>query len=254
MRKLLTLAFLLPFLTACGFEVVDTGHRGCLTRFGAVTEAPLPEGLEFYNPFTQNITEMNVQTSKWTTDMETYTQDVQQAKLNLTVNYNLMYAAACTTYRDVGRDWHNVLIPQVVAGSLKETIGKWTAENLVSNRDRAAAEAFENIKSQLALANINVSGFEISDISYKDEFENAVEDKVVAIQNAQAEKNRTVQVEETAKQTIAKAKAEAESMRIRAHALESNPKLVDYEAVQKWNGILPTMTMGNSIPFINITK
>jgi prohibitin 2 len=250
--QLCLIVLLAGCLGGCGFEVVDTGHRGCLTRFGAVTVEPLAEGFQTYNPFTQNVVELNVQTNKFTADMETYTQDVQQAKLKMTINYNLMPSATCTTYRDIGREWDDKLIPQVVAGALKEVIGKWTAENLIANRDRAATEAMENIKTQLALVSVNVSGFEINDISYEDEFERAVEAKVVAVQKAHAEKNKTVQIEEQAKQTIASAQAEAESMRIRARALESNPKLVEYEAVQKWNGILPTMMMGNAVPFINI--
>lgn len=259
MKKFLSLLFVLPFLTACGFEVVDTGHRGCLTRFGAVTETPLPEGFQSYNPFTENVVELNVQTNKLTADMETYTQDVQQAKLKMTVNYNLSPSATCVMYRDVGMDWDDKLILQVVAGALKETIGKWTAEQLVGNRDKAAAEAFANIKTQLAEKNIVVTGFEINDIEYTHEFEQAVEAKVVAIQSAHAEKNKTVQIEEQAKQTIATAQAAAESMRIKAHALEANPKLVEYEAVQKWNGTFceqgATCMFGTgAMPFINLSK
>ena len=41
-------------------------------------------------------------------------------------------------------------------------------------------------------------------------------------------------------------------MRIKANALERNPKLVSYEAVQKWDGTLPQYMMGDAVPFINI--
>jgi hypothetical protein len=41
-------------------------------------------------------------------------------------------------------------------------------------------------------------------------------------------------------------------MRIKATALERNQKLVEYEAVQKWNGELPQYVGSGSIPFINI--
>ena len=33
---------------------------------------------------------------------------------------------------------------------------------------------------------------------------------------------------------------------------KANKALVEYEAVQKWNGKLPEYLMGNSIPFINL--
>ena len=41
-------------------------------------------------------------------------------------------------------------------------------------------------------------------------------------------------------------------MAIRANALAQNKALVEYEAVQKWNGKLPIYMMGNAIPFINL--
>ena len=50
------------------------------------------------------------------------------------------------------------------------------------------------------------------------------------------------------------AEAEAKSMAIRANALSKNKALVEYEAVQKWNGILPQYMMGESIPFINLNN
>ena len=48
--------------------------------------------------------------------------------------------------------------------------------------------------------------------------------------------------------------AEAKSMQIRAEALEQNAKLVEWEAVQKWNGVLPQYMLGNgTMPFLNLT-
>jgi hypothetical protein len=41
-------------------------------------------------------------------------------------------------------------------------------------------------------------------------------------------------------------------MRIRADALNSNKSLIDYEAVRKWNGVLPQYTAGGTVPFLNI--
>jgi DNA-directed RNA polymerase subunit K/omega len=48
------------------------------------------------------------------------------------------------------------------------------------------------------------------------------------------------------------AEAEAKSMAIRANALTQNKALVEYEAVQKWDGKLPQYMMGNSVPFVNL--
>jgi hypothetical protein len=41
-------------------------------------------------------------------------------------------------------------------------------------------------------------------------------------------------------------------MTIRSQALAQNRGLVEYEAVQKWNGILPVYMMGDAVPFLNL--
>jgi regulator of protease activity HflC (stomatin/prohibitin superfamily) len=97
-----------------------------------------------------------------------------------------------------------------------------------------------------------MTGIEITNIDFDDAFEKAVEDKVVAVQRAIEAKNKTVQIQEEANQQIISAKAEAQSMSIRAQALSQNKSLVEWEAVQKWNGELPTNMFGSSVPFINM--
>lgn len=46
--------------------------------------------------------------------------------------------------------------------------------------------------------------------------------------------------------------AELEGIGIKSEALTRNPKITEYEAIQKWDGKLPTYMLGNSTPFINI--
>lgn len=239
-------------LSACGFEVVDTGNRGVKVVLGEAEEKPLPEGLYLYNPFTSDIVEINVRTQADAGEEHTYTRDIQQANIKYTVNYNLEPEAAAKVYKEVGREWEKVLVPQIVTGTLKEVIGKWDAVDLIANRDKANRQIEDQVRQALAEKNIILTKFEITNIAYHEEFEKAVESKVTAIQRASEAKNKTVQIEEEAKQSVMKAKAEAESMKIRAEALSQNKGLVEYEAVQKWNGVLPVYVLGNSTPFINL--
>ena len=247
------IAILVVSIAGCGIKVVDTGHRGIETRFGKVVSESLPEGFYWFNPLTSAVVEIDTRIQRSDGETDTYTRDVQQAAIKYTLNYRLQQNAAHLMYRDIGRDWEQKLIPQVVLGTLKEVVGKWDAVDLISNRDKAANTAFESIRDNLAKYNVEISRFEITDISYTKEFENSVEQKVIAQQKAIEEQNRTKQIEEQARQKVLSAEAEAKSMQIRAEALEQNAKLVEWEAVQKWNGVLPQYMMGGATPFINVT-
>lgn len=242
---------------------VDTGHRGVKVTFGKPGDASLPEGLYFVNPFTTNMEVLDVRVQRWEDKTQAYTRDVQQATLQFVLTYRLDPTKAHVVFRDVGRSWANTLIGQVVFEETKREIGQHEAVDLIAQRDQAARTIETNITKTLGARDVLVTGFQLTNIDYTNEFEQSVEAKVIAQQKAIEEQNRTVQVKEQATQrietargnaeaTLLQAKAEAESIEIRARALDRNAKLVEWEAVQKWNGVMPQYVMGNSIPLINL--
>ncbi len=267
MGKLISIGvavFLALILTTCGAETVNTGHRGVKVRFGEVIGDPLPEGLYFVNPFTTHISEMDTRVIKWTAETQAYTRDVQQAGLHFTLNFRLDPTKAAIVFRDVGVDWSEKLVGQVIHEEIKREVGQHEAVDIIAQRNEAARKIEANVKTMLQARNVIVTSFQLTNIDFTHEFEQAVEAKVIAQQKAVEEKNRTVQISEQATQKIAtargdadatllKAKAEAESIRIRAQALEQNPRLVEFEAVKQWNGVLPQYMLGGAaVPFINL--
>ena len=234
--------------------IVGAGERGVKVTLGKVSPQSYSEGVHLVTPFISKIKVMDVKTQKTGLATEVYTKDIQQAKINYVINYNLEPENAHKMYREVGLDYVNKILMPVVEGSIKDVIGKWNAQDLVANRATATKDILAQIQMQTKGKYISVTSFQIIDINYSDVFEKAIESKVTAEQEALKAKNKTVQVEEEARQKIISAEAEAKSMAIRAHALTQNKALVEYEAVQKWDGKLPEYMMGNSIPFINLAK
>ena len=186
--------------------------------------------------------------------VNTYTRDVQQANITIIVNYRLEPSNAHVTYKDVGRQWDDIIVPQAIEGELKKVIGQYDAVDLISHRAKATDESRMAVASNLKKRDVLLASLEMVNIQYLKEFEKSVEDKVIATQKAVEEQNRTKQVQEQAKQKVIAAEAEARAIQIRAQALQSNPKLVDYEAVHKWDGHLPQYIFGNAVPFINMER
>ena len=82
-------------------------------------------------------------------------------------------------------------------------------------------------------------------------FNAAIESKVTAEQNALAAKNLLEQKKFEAQQVVATAKGKAEAMGIESEALAKNPQILQLRALEKWNGVLPTVT-GGAIPLIDV--
>lgn len=234
-------------------SIVGVGERGVKVTLGKVSPTSYSEGVHFVTPFISHIKNMDVKTQKNYIETSVYTKDIQQAKISYVLNYNLQPENAHKMYREVGTNYSDTILMPVVEGTIKDVIGKWNAQDLVANREKATKEILEKLQDHLASKYINVTDFQMTAISYSGVFEKAIENKVTAEQEALRAKNKTVQIQEEAKQQLISAEAEAKSMSIRANALTKNKALVEYEAVQKWDGKLPEYMMGNSIPFINMS-
>lgn len=234
--------------------VVDAGQRGVKVTLGKVSQESYAEGVHFVTPFISHIYPMDVKTQKSNITTQVYTKDIQQAGISYVINYNLQPENIYKMFQEVGKDYKETILIPVAEGTIKDVIGKWNAQDLVANREIATKEILTKLQNQLKDNYINVTDFQITTINYSDVFEKAIESKVTAEQEALKAKNTTVQIQEEAKQKLISAEAEAKSMAIRANALTQNKALVEYEAVKKWDGKLPSYMLGNSVPFLNLSK
>ncbi len=226
--------------------VVDAGHTGVKKTLGKVADEAYPPGLYIVFPLTTSIIQMDNRVQKLEDETEVYTKDVQQAKIKYALTYTLNNDASVKMYTQVGIFWANTLIPQVVTSSMKNIIGQWAALELIANRGKASQDIEEMIAASLKERGLTITGFSLTNIDFQQEFEQAVEAKVVAVQKAEMAKNQTVQVQEQANQRVIAAKADAEAMLIKTEALTKNQSLIMYEAVQKWNGELPKIVGGSA--------
>lgn len=252
--KYLYLLILGSFISGCGFEVIDTGHRGVKTHFGKVVGEPLDEGLWFYNPITSSIVELNVQENKIEGIADSFTKDTQNVKVSYAIVFYPDHSQIHNIYQKFGKNWEEKLVTPAIQSATKDVVGQYVADDLVGKRDAIRMTAQKELTDKLKERNIIVTSMSIMNLDFDEAYETAVEQKVVAIQNALKAKNVTVQIEEQAKQTVASAKADAEAMKIKSQALAQNKGLIEYELAKKWDGKLPETMFGSAIPMININK
>ena len=246
------LAVFVVLVCCLSFYTIRSTERGVLSTFGKVSDNVIEDGLHVKVPFIQTIKRVNVQQKKFDGKEASYTRDVQTSEVEYTINYDLVRENVSKLMKNVGDDYHNRIVVPFIRSAMKESFGNFAATEIVENRDVVRREIEQQLRRTLDSTYFMNIQFQLVNIDFDDEFENAIKDKQVAEQNALKAKNVTIQVEEQAKQTRIKAEADAEAMRIKANALESNPKLVNYEAVQKWNGVMPQYMLGNSVPFIDL--
>lgn len=110
-------------------------------------------------------------------------------------------------------------------------------------------------------------GFEVEAISFLGAFrvdpqvEATINQGIAASQQAIAAENKVRQIKAEADQAIERARGESESILLKAKAeSESNellaksvtPALIQYQALLRWDGVLPKFTGSSAIPFIDV--
>ena len=236
------------------FFTVSEGQKALVTTFGKASNTIYGAGIHMKLPLIQHVKRFDVKTIRADYKTQTYTKDIQTATITVSYSYNLIANDIVQTYKEYGNDWQERILYPNLEQAVKAEVGTWNADTMVANRDKVAEDILKSLQDRMLAHNypVSITNFQMINIDYSTQFEQAIEKKVIAEQAALEEANRTKQVEQTSKQKVVAAKAEAESMRIRANALAQNPKLVSYEAVQKWDGKLPQIMAGNSTPILDL--
>lgn len=236
------------------FGSVNAGWKGVRTQFGAVV-GQVETGLYFKLPFVQKVVKLNVQTQKEQIDAESASSDLQNVSTTIALNYNLYPDKVTELYTKIGTDYKSRIIDPAIQEAVKASTAKHTAEQLITKRTEVRDEIKTILTARLATEFIQVTEVSIVNFDFSQSFNQAIEAKVTAEQNALAAKNKLEQVKFEAEQRIAQATAEAEAIRISAQAINSQggADYVNLKAIEKWNGILPTqMIPGGTVPFINL--
>lgn len=246
------IALLVIIFGFSSFYTISSTQRGILTTFGKVSSKSIGDGLHAKIPFIQNVKKVNVQTQKIDDNTISYTKDIQSAELSFVVNYDFQLDNLVDLYTKVGFNYETKILSPIIEGVIKDVVGTFNAAEIVENRDNVRNKIEIQLINKFPSQYFSNIRFQIVNIDYDDQFEKAIIEKQVAEQNALREKNNTVRIQEEANQQIIKAEAEAKAIQIKADALAANPKIVSYEAVQRWNGALPEYMLGDAVPFINL--
>ena len=176
------LALILIILILSSFTSVPAGFTGVPVTFGKVADYTLDSGFHVKAPWTEVI-KMDNRIQKHTVTMSAFSKDIQETAVVYTVNYQISKNDAMTIYRTIGREYFDTVIAPNISEAVKTATAHYTAEGLINNRDKLAAEIEDILTGLLARYNIEIVGTSIEDLDFTDAFTNAVEAKQVAAQN-----------------------------------------------------------------------
>jgi prohibitin 2 len=243
--------------------VVEAGHRGVVLYVGAVENRVLAEGIHFIIPFAEQVIQLEVRTLKFEANASAASNDLQEVQTTIALNYHISPTQANIIYQQLGVDYADRIIAPTIQESVKASVAKFNAEELITKRATAKAVIAESIANTLGARDIVVETVFITDFKFSQAFASQVESKVVAFQKFLTEQNSllaikvianqtVVQAQATARANVAKANGESQAIRIITVQLKQSPTYLQWLSINRWNGQLPYALGSGAVPFFQL--
>ena len=238
---------------------VPTGYVGIKTRFGKVQDDVITEGMNIKVPFIEKIVKIDCKTQKVEVENATATRDLQEVTFKIAVNFNIVKNTANELYRSTGKNYEDIILNPSILESIKAVTAQYTAEELITKRSEVSNKMQETLKEKVEGKGFNIVDFNIIDLDFSAEYNQAIEKKQVAEQQAKQAQYELEKAKVENEKKIANAEAEARVMELQnAQITEKTLRLKELEnqqaMINKWNGQLSTYMLGDSVPFLNINQ
>jgi regulator of protease activity HflC (stomatin/prohibitin superfamily) len=246
----------LAALLSC-FYTVGPGNRGVVVRLGAVQPGVVQPGAHLKIPFVDQVVELDVRVQKFQSRESSASKDLQDVSTTMAINFHLDPNAVDQLYKSVGTSEaveQKILVP-ALSNAVKAVTAHYNAEDLIAERDEVRRGIEKQIRESLTPYNVTIDAVNITNFSFSAEYSKAIENKQVAQQRAlQANyelqktqidsQQQVVKAEAQAKATVLAAEAESKALELKRKAV--TPELIMLDAVQKWDGKLPTVYGGGN--------
>src|ERR1051326_76829 len=243
--------------------IVQAGHRGVVLYVGAVENRVLGEGVHFIVPFAEQVIQLEVRTLKFQADASAASNDLQEVATVIALNYHIDPNKANIVYQQLGADYADRIIAPTIQESVKASVAKFNAEQLITKRETAKAVIAQAIRNTLSTRDITVETVFITDFQFSQAFASQVESKVVAFQKFLTEQNNLKAVQVVANQTVVQAQAQAranvaraggesQAIKVITEQLRQSPQYLQWQAINRWNGQMPYALGSGGFPFFQL--
>lgn len=243
---LIIVCILCAGLMSC--RIVDTGYVGIHTRLGKAIGVK-DAGLNFVVPFIDDLKKMEIREQTIQNTYSVSSKDMQTITMALNVQFSIG-EDPLSIYEKFGLQYNERLIHPRISESLNAVSARYTIEEFITKRNDMAKELLNEVLDDVSPYKVSVSSCSIIEHDFSDEFDRAIESKLVASQNALTAQNNLERVKYEAEAEIVKAKGIADANKLMQQSL--TPLLIQRMAIEKWNGQLPNVTGDGSIPMINL--
>ncbi len=242
----LIIVFVLVFLFKI-YIVIDPGEKAVIFNKATGSLRVTPnEGFYFLVPLVEEPTVYDMKARTYTMSIATLegeikgddslqalTADGQTVLLDISVRYHPDGEYLDKLHRRLGIDYVNKVIRPQVRSTVRMIVSDYPVLDVYSGkRTQIQSKIEEQLGASFKKNFITLEEVLLRNVQFSREFQQAIENKQIAQQEAQRMKYVLERQEQEKKRKIIEAEGEAESLRLKGRALADNPLLIQYEYIK----------------------
>jgi prohibitin 2 len=229
------------------YIIVDPGEKAVIFNKATGNLRVTPnEGFYFLVPLVEQPTVYDMKARTYTMSiaqfegelkgddsLQALTADGQNVLLDISVRYHPDPDNLDKLHRRLGVDFVNKVIRPQVRSSVRMIVSEYPVLDVYSGKRMLIQSAIEtNLRDSFKKNFITLEEVLLRNVQFSREFQQAIENKQIAQQEAQRMKYVLERQEMEKKRKIIEAEGESESLRLKGKALADNPLLIQYEYIK----------------------
>jgi regulator of protease activity HflC (stomatin/prohibitin superfamily) len=238
--------FVLVFLFKI-YIVIDPGEKAVIFNKATGNLRVTPnEGFYFLVPLVEEPTVYDMKARTYTMSiaqlegeikgddsLQALTSDGQTVLLDISVRYHPDPDHLDRLHRSLGIDYVNKVIRPQVRSTVRMIVSDYPVLDVYSGkRTQIQAKLEQQLRESFKKNYITLEEVLLRNVQFSREFQQAIENKQIAQQEAQRMKYVLERQEQEKKRKIIEAEGESESLRLKGKALADNPQLIQYEYIK----------------------
>jgi len=201
-------------------------------RLNGVKDPVYAEGVHFMVPWFERRIMFDVKARPHTMTSLTGSRDLQMVNISLRTLCKPDPTKLPQIYRLLGVDYEEKVLPSIVNEVLKSVVAQYPAAQLVIQRELVSGMIRQRLTQRASDYGILLDDVAITHLNFSAEYEKAIEQKQVALQQAEKARYTVLKAQEEKKRTIIHAEGEKESAKMIGAAIKSNPGFIELRRIQ----------------------
>ena len=231
---------------------VDGGERAIIfDRFDGVQKGVREPGTHFKIPYIQYPYIYEVRAKPRVINTTTGTKDLQMVNISLRILSRPITENLAEIHKEVGPDYDDKILPSIAPEILKAAVAQYNADQLLTQREAVSADIRETLLERAEFFNLQLDDVSITHLTFGKEFEQAIEHKQVAQQEAERSKFVVAKAEQEKRAAVIRAEGESESAKLITDALkEAGDAFIQVRRIDTAKEVAETLSRSRNVTYL----